>query len=173
MVKTTKATQKTETKTPIYKKWWFWGIILFLILCVGAGSSSNKQATSPEPENNTEASTSTLTEDDNKVSTMFEESEMEAYCQEDHVNDILGYFNGHKISIVKVLGYNKYFSPTDGGKTKDGQDIAMLQWHGVDKTTGKDIGFSCWATKLSDGTKKLLYLGADGNAIRGSLDADW
>lgn len=160
-----------KSKKPVFKQWWFWVIIGALVL-IGIGGAANKNKTE---DKKTEDSTSktedkkTETKKTDEDPNVFEETEMEAFCQEDHVNDIKGYFSGHKISIIKMTDYNKFFE-AKSGKTKDtGADVALLTWKGHDKTLDKDIDFSCWATK-TNGEKKIVYLGADGQTIRGTLD---
>lgn len=48
-----------KVKKPIYKKWWFWLIIILIIGGIGAGASDNSQPTSSTPTSNTLSTTET------------------------------------------------------------------------------------------------------------------
>lgn len=100
---------------------------------------------------------------------LFAEEEMEAFCQEDYLVDISGYFKslGVNYAMINVLNYNAYFN-AEYQHTMDEakRPVALLSWNGKNKDTDAVISFMCWATKI-DGQKKLLLLETGGQTIRG------
>lgn len=142
------------------------GIIILILCAVGV---SYKGDSSHEVDNTSSGQSVEPTTQKNEAGFyVFKETEMEAYCQEDHINDIHGYFGNDEITIVKMLDYNKYFN-AEYAHTEEKYPIALLSWKGKNKTTNKDINFMCWATKDADGQKRLLLLEIDGDIVRGSL----
>lgn len=106
-------------------------------------------------------------------SNLFAEDEMEAFCQEDHLADISGYFKNLDIdyAMINVLNYNKYFNAEYQHTIDDAKrPVALLSWNGKNKDTGGVISFMCWATKI-DGQKKLLLLETSGQTIRGDASS--
>lgn len=156
-------------KNEFYKKWWFWVIAVCIVGGICAAVTNNKGQDTNNQGNTISEEKKEEKKESGEDKELFEETEMEAFCQEDHVNDIHGFFGNDKINIIKMTGYNKFFDENIGNTKDTNTVIAQLTWTGYDKTTGKDINFSCYATKV-DGQKKLIYIGANGSVIRGSLD---
>ncbi len=68
--------EKTDQKNPIFKKWWFWVIIVVLIGAIGAGASENiskkepvdsSVVTTSQVENTTQIETTTTTQSPKKI----------------------------------------------------------------------------------------------------------
>ena len=164
-----KLAKKKTDEYPVYKKWWFWVIVGFVFIG-GVGMSINGKNNTDNPNQASQTKDEDKKEDKTDP-VLFESTEMEEFCQEDHMVDIQGYFQsiGRNVKVVSMLNYNKFFDE-NYSQTPDEEQrpIALLNWNGEDKDTGELVVFSCWATKI-DGEKKLLLLDIDNHVVRGAL----
>lgn len=87
---------KPKSKKPIFKKWWFWVIIVFIIIGVSSSQSANKNATKVGENGSTSQ---------NSEQTKFK------------VGDVIA-FDGKQITVTSVdRNYstgNDYIKPSDG-----------------------------------------------------------
>ena len=168
---------------PIYKKWWFWAIVvvaLILIFALIGGWKPEQQPASNE-QNTSESNTTESTISESSESTTNEigghiltQDEAEEKCQDAGI--IGNYLDLSKISIVSILNYNPQFVAEASGYDQDKNSIALFRWNGKDKDTDEQITFICWVSgtdsdnitihnlAMSEGDTRLDLIGTQGFA---------
>lgn len=85
-------------KSPFYKKWWFWAIIVFILICIGAAGSSQNDSKDDKDTNS-----------DNETSQV-EDAELESLKLSPKAvrNDVTGDWRVAAIASPTVIGKHAY-----------------------------------------------------------------
>jgi len=152
--------KESDSKKPIYKKWWFWVVVIFVVIVATASSDGSKN-TNTDVDNPDEAVKEEVIDDGN-----ISEHDAELFCQD---ANLLGKFlELDRISVIKMTDYNLQY--VDGGASDaDGTPIKLLSWNGKYKENDETIRFSCWVSGKKDDIK-LMYLSVNNISLYGSLD---
>lgn len=133
-----------KVKKPIYKKWWFWLIIVivaFIVIGSAFGGDSDTQATDGNTQTVTDSGN---TENDTNIPSVIEAGTSVTA-------------DGLEISYISCnadyTDYNEYVRPADGNKIIR----AEFEFKNVSDTDCSLSNFDCYA----DGAKCEIYYGAD------------
>lgn len=133
-----------KVKKPIYKKWWFWLIIVivaFIVIGSAFGGDSDTQATDGNTQTVTDSGN---TENDTDIPSVIEAGTSVTA-------------DGLEISYISCnadyTDYNEYVPPADGNKIIR----AEFEFKNVSDTDCSLSNFDCYA----DGAKCEIYYGAD------------
>lgn len=127
---------------------------IFILGAIGRGSKTGDENESQEPDK---------AADEGMTQQLAEE-----VCQDEAIIKTASLSD--KITVV-TLSYNPYYSDNQGYDV-DGNKIVSLTWSGKNKTTDKEVSFTCIVGGKNKDDAKIYYLAMGGVTLLGSLDYD-
>lgn len=150
-----------KSKAPIYKKWWFWAVIIFVII-IGASTNFTKDRTNNEDNSSETTSTSSEAQGENENAKELSQNDAETYCQD--ANLLQKYLNLKNVKILDIWGAPTQYNPITGWVDSDGNTIYSLVWHGKNTITNDTIYFNCVVSGQEDNIR-LHYLSINDEAV--------
>lgn len=138
-------TSKPKSKKPIFKKWWFWVIVVFVIIGVSSSQSDSNDATKVGEDNSSSQSA---------------EVEQTSF----KVGDVIA-FDGKQITVTSVD--RNYSSGNDYIKPDDGKEFIKVNVLIENKSDDK-VSYNSYDWKVQDSDGAIES--QNGNAIMANSD---